>query len=213
MKVQEFLYQIRRLAGDKDADSLSTDMLLTYLTEEMGVVASLFPRQESFEEEISTNALAGNEQDWVDPQFVYLDNTLCNRMYATEVMRMLEIGTMDNTKIFWALINNRLNLSVDTGTVRVVGNWKPDEYLRAHLSFTMLEGLDLDFDAKRVPSLVGRRLSAVRYRMLARCAEELGSFDRAQYFLAMGDRTERDLRNSLNFESTVDMGFMHGCDF
>lgn len=213
MKLQEFLYQIRRLSGDKDGDSLSTDMLLTYFTEESGVVAGLFPRQESFEESITTNELSNTDQVWIDPQYVYVDNKLCEKMYATEVAKMLEVGTMDPSKIFWALIGNRINLSVSSGTARVIGNWKPDIYIRTYLSFDMRTGLEIDFSNGHVPSLIGRRLSAVRYRMLTRCAEELGLFDRAQYFLSMGNRTERDLRNSLNFENTIDVGFMHGRDF
>jgi len=213
MKIQEFLYQISRLAGDADHNSLSTDMLLIYMTEESAAVASLFPRQESFETTVVDNSAVGSDADWIDPQFVYMDNVQCQKMFSTEVERMIVDATLNlTTTIFWALTNGTMRLTTN-GSIKIVGNWKPVEYLRLYLDYEMTSGVTLDTDEKEVPALTGERLRALRYRMLARCAEELSAFDKAQYYVAMGERIERDLRNTINLESTVSTGFMYGTDF
>lgn len=207
MKVQEFLYQVRKLAGDEDGNRLSASLLLTYFTEEMGNVASLFPRQESFEEALT--GMAATNDSWIDPQFVYLNDKLCEKTFATELLRIASDGSRYTDRVYWALIKGVVNVSVESGNIRVIGNFKPDEYTDLHLGRTMGEVND----SNTVPALTGRRLSAVRYRMLSKCAEELQAFDRAQYYLQMGERTERDLRNTINFESTVDQSFVIGVDF
>jgi hypothetical protein len=209
MKVQEFLYQVRKLAGDEDGNRLSVSLLLTYLTEEMGAVASLFPRQESFEESYTGGVVTDSQQSWIDPQFVYVNDKLAEKTFATEMLRIASDGSQYPNRSYWALVKGIINATPDSGEIRVIGNYKPDEYTDAHLPLEMGETVSLT----TIPALTGRRLSAVRYRMLSKCAEELQAFDRAQYYLQMGERTERDLRNTLNFESTVDQSFVLGTDF
>lgn len=213
MKVQEFLYQVRKLAGDEDGNQLSTSLLLTYLTEEMGSVAALFPRQESFEEDLSGNAMVALDQAWIDPQFIYLDNFLCEKMYATEILRMVDDSSLYPNCVYWGVVKGIINLSRKSGTARVIGNWRPDEYTETTMHYEMAETTAVDATALTIPALTGKRLAAVRYRMLSKCAEELQSFDRAQYYLQMGERAERDLRNTIIFESTVDISVVHGTDF
>lgn len=213
MKVQEFLYQVRKLAGDEDGNRLSSSLLLTYFTEEMGNVASLFPRQESFEEDLAGHVATDSKRLWMDPQFVYLNDKLCIKTFATELQRIISDGSQYPNDVYWALVKGSLNFSVESGTIRAIGNWKPDVYTETHLNYEMVDSLILDDGTLKVPALIGRRLSAVRYRMLSKCAEELQAFDRAQYYLQMGERTERDLRNTINFETTADVNFVHGTDF
>ena len=215
MTIREFLYGIRRIAGDRDEDKLSLDMLLTYFTEEIGSVASLFPRQESFTEELSGTKIVTTDLLWLDPKWVYVNNVLINRMYATEIKKMVDLDTTPNSESFWAMDKNDMYIVPGSGTARVIGNFKVNElagyteYMLDQIMYSTITYSALD----TVPCLTGRRLELVRYRMLRKVSEELGMFDRAQYYLAMEARTERNLRRSLENESTVSNGFILGQDF
>lgn len=213
MTIREFLYQIRRISGDRDESALSLDMLLAYFTEEVESVASLFPRQESFTEELTGTKVLGGEALWMNPKWVYVNNVMVDRTYATELKSMIDLDTTPTGDPFWGLDEGYIYIVPGSGTARIIGNFKPwpSGYTEFLIDLEMAPGVEMT--DLIIPGLIGRRLELVRYKMLRKTAEELGRFDRAQYYLAMESRIERNLRRTLEPESTTSNGFILGRDF
>lgn len=211
MKLKEFLYQIQRLAGDSSGDILSTDLLLTYLTEEMLMVSAMFPVQLTLIETISGNTLVEPGLSYLSPQNIWVGDKLATRTYPSDIEQFIDNGAPAGY-IYWSKVGGVVRVAPATGTARIIGQFLPPTYLVTDLESDLIPPSCVPA-ATEVPTLTGLPLSVVRYRALYRAAEEVGAYDRAQYYLAISEKREREVRHFYESSSTTSTGFVYGQDF
>lgn len=213
MTVRGFIQQIQRLAGDKSGVKCPFDIVLQYMSEEMTYCAKVFPTRISVTDTISDNTITASKIRYIAPRFVYVDNSPCAKIYATDMARCIALG--GGCERYWSMDGGVLKIWPSTGTAMVVGGLKTPTYTISDLDKEFGVIVDPATDTTPpyiIPGLTGAPLTVVRYRTAQRVAEDIEDFQRAQYLLQMAAKAEREARASFEDSTTSSINSMTGED-
>jgi len=215
--IKNMLQQIQRMAGDPDGNKSSIESILQIMSDEMRYCANVFPAQLSITDTLANNTLATPVKiAYIRPQYVYVNNIQCSKIYATDMAHLIATNGqfVSGSSYFWSMDENVLKVWPSAGDVRVIGFLKPPAYTRADLECCPRVTFTTGYAGSPpyVPGLTGAPLTVFRYRCAQRVAEEIGDFQRAQYFLQLAVRKEAEVRSSFNDDTTQSIGSMTGED-
>jgi hypothetical protein len=208
--LNEFVYRIQRQAGDPNGNNLSTEMILEYISDEMSIVSRMFPNEVQVVETASDNKLTSAGIAMINPTSVWVNNSQATKTYHSTMETYIDAGTPVGY-VFWCRYQGDVYVSPSGGEVRVIGNFIPPRYSQGDMEKTIV-GPIIDAEDDEVPMLEGEPLVVVKYRVLQRTAEELGEFDKAQYYMALADRRRRETQTLWETSTTQSTGMVYGTD-
>lgn len=211
MNLKQFIYQIRKMAGDADGETLSADMMLEAMSDEMSYCAAVFPHRIHV-----TGTIVDHELD-LTAEMIQPDRVISGayeaEMYRTASMdRIVAYGTTGHA---YSMRNGVLRYWPDAVEVTVYGRFKPPRYSYADFEKDLVSiwSYDSDSSATEVAVVSPLPLSLVRYRMLQRACEEISQLDKAQYYMAIAARREQDVRHAFEPDTTDGIGLKEAWDF
>ena len=193
MTVNELILTCKRMVAGKKLADLSDEMALQYLSEEMSFCASIFPQRVTFEHTVT---VAGDEQtidglsDVKVTEVRYNDLKLQQVRDTAETVDMLAIGYYG----YWTIRGGVLKLLFDAvvdDVLKVYGHLARKTYTSAEGSFEIVAVVISPIT--ETLGLIGAPLRLVRYCIQQRIAEDVGDFEKAQYFFAAGKACQADL--------------------
>ena len=208
MKAGAFISQIQSAASVPDKPPVSREFILMAITDESRMVSMMFP----------TNTTVDGVQDadneylmlagGVRPSTVIQDGFMSTKIMPHDFER-LTLGFAGLSGRWWCAVSEGVLVFPAGGSVRISGDMKPSDWA------TLSE--DPSFDSTEIGDLDGvvdaDLMSLVFYRAVQKACEAAGAFDKAQYYLAVGDRKERELKRFWTPGRTSYLGFMEGHDF
>lgn len=219
MTLRNLLLQIHRMVGDSGQTKFSNETVLQYLSEEMQVACKLFPVQleKSGMTINSSGVVTKGYLSSLRPIQVWVDNVRATKVDSQEMRYLLE-NIDENVGVFhWAMMNGNLQIwpaPLTSSDIKAQGHMYTPDYALDELDHELTPSISAaDDDNKLVPGHIGIPLAVVRYRVAQRLMEERGDFDKAQYYLGVGNRREREAVRLWDDQTTTSTGVVKGNDF
>lgn len=214
MTLRNLVAQIHRSIGDGGAKIISRETVLEALTDEMRYACKLFPVMlyVDLENQDFGSGVGQDVYGNIQPERVIIDNVEALKSYPSIVASNPNGSPAD--RFIWCLEEGKIKISPDPTDAKIVGEMYNERYTLDHIDCSLSE-TSVAFSAGRteVTGHTGLPLTVVRYRVAQRLSEETGMFDRAQYFLAVADKREKECRRLWDDQTTSSVGYPTGGDF
>lgn len=209
--LKQFLYQIRRQAGDPAGHKISEEMLLESLTEESRYIAAIMPSQVYI---TGTNTDGTFDAADIEVKQVYIDNVPARKVYASYMAQVVDSTASYYGEPIWSKISigSVVTAFPTDKDIRVIGFWIPPQYSLKDLDSTVVSPT-VEPATDEVPLLNGTRMNLLRYRMLQRATEDLGDIQKAQYYMQISFRKEQEALGTWEPDTTTSIGEVAGGDW